>query len=105
MSAGGYEVKVGFSHHKLDLAGGAIELDKALCFVLDTPAGEPPTKKRKKKAVKDPKLSAITFGAKMDLQKLVQCKAFEVAWRVRCAMTLGTFAIKCQFQPIVQVDS
>lgn len=79
------EVKVGFSHHKVDLAGEKVERDKALCFVLDAPtSGEPPTKKRKKKTVtKDPKLSAITFGAKLNLQKLAQCQAFDIGWRVR----------------------
>lgn len=86
MSVDGYEVKVGFSHHKLELAGEKIELEKALCFVLDTPSAEPPCKKRKKKAA-DAKLSAITFGSKMDLQKLAQCKAFQIGWRVRCGAT------------------
>lgn len=62
-----------------------MELEKALCFVLDpNTGGEPPSKKRKKKAVqKDPKMSALTFGSKLDLAKLVQCKAFDVAWRLR----------------------
>lgn len=40
-------------------------------------------------------MSAITFGAKFDLKKLMACKGFAIAWRVRranCARRDGAFA-------------
>lgn len=48
------KVKVGFSHHAIDLAKDSISSEKALCFCLDGKkdeenTGEPPKKKQKKK--------------------------------------------------------
>ena len=85
MLFGGPKVKVGFSHHAVDLSAESCAVDKALCFMLDSKQ-EQPTKKRKtgrKSGGKDAKMSAVTFGSRLDLGKLVQCRALEIAWRVR----------------------
>ncbi len=42
------QVRVGFSHHVLDLATAAINNDKALVFVLDQTEPKPAKKKAKK---------------------------------------------------------
>ena len=64
----------------IDLGENKMEMEKALCFVLD---GQEPQAKKRRKSNKKAAPTAVTFGAKMDLAKLVQCKAFEIAWRVR----------------------
>lgn len=79
----------------VDLVEGKMSQEKALCFVLD-PANDPPKKKRKKSAGKKAAATTpVTFGAKMDLGKLTQCKAFQIAWRVRCG------SLKVYDSPIV----
>ena len=93
------KVRVGFSHHVVDLGADKMEQEKALCFLLDTPSGEPEKKKRKKNKRAKPTISALTFGSKICLSKLSQCKAFQIAWRVRRGQLLSVnrdFVTTCQ---------
>lgn len=73
---------MGFTHHKVDLTNEVIECEKALCFVLDPSQDEREAKKRKV-TKKDKKGSAVTYGAKLNLQKASECPAMKIGWRVR----------------------
>ena len=83
----GCQVKITTTHHTIDLASDMVCNDKALCFFLDAKGAEnenieePPNKKRRKKNEK--KTSPVTYGAKLNLEKLVGCEALKIGWRVR----------------------
>ena len=58
-------MKTGFFNHTIDLAAGAVTLDKPLCFSMDTKGekdreGEAPPKKKRKKDAKKNKDVATT---------------------------------------------
>lgn len=128
-----FKVRVGFTHHILDLAAEKCEGEKPLLFILDPAKEDPqPKKKPRKPKGKEPKArpdmdrltsspivlpvlpsafhirsmcvgelrlqpqaSAVTFGNKFNLEKLINCRALQVAWRVRPAFMLVSHCFRC----------